>query len=129
MMVTNILSFSHNVLSSVLTKPRPHCSVGGAQDFRTGGRWCDSRLGQYSFPWLMVFIASGFIRLSPLSVVLTKVMYESSQWLGKNIVWITGKRDSRKACMGRCTGCTNMIEILLKMALNNMQSIYQFGQG
>ena len=38
-------------------------------DLRTGGLWFDSRLGQYSFHGLMIVIATGFIPLSPLSVV------------------------------------------------------------
>ena len=44
------------------------------------------QLGQYSFPGLMKVIATGFIPLSPLSIVSTMIMWESSQWLGKNIV-------------------------------------------
>ena len=39
---------------------------------------------------LMIVIANGFFPLSPLSVVSTMVMWESSQWLGKNIVRSTG---------------------------------------
>ena len=35
---------------------------------------------------MVIVIATGFIPLSPLSVVSTLVMWESSQWLGKNIV-------------------------------------------
>ena len=54
------------------------------------GRWFDPQLGQYSFRGLMIAIATGFIPLSPLSVVLTMVMWESSQWLGKNILWSIG---------------------------------------
>ena len=61
-------------------------SVGSVTDLRTGGRWFDPRLGQYSFRGLMVFIATGFIPLSLLSVVSTMGMWESGQWLGKNIV-------------------------------------------
>ena len=41
-----------------------------------------------------------FIPLSPLSVVSTMVMWESSQWLGKNIVQSTGHKNSRKAWIG-----------------------------
>ena len=67
-----------------------HSSVGSIENLRTGGRWFDPQLSQYSFRRLMIVIATGFIPLSPLSVVLTMVMWESSQWLGKNIVWCTG---------------------------------------
>ena len=41
--------------------------------------WFDPRLGQYSFRGLMIVIATGFIPLSPLSVVSKMVMWESSQ--------------------------------------------------
>ena len=68
----------------------PHSSVGSVQDLRTRGRWFDPRLGQYSFRGLMIVIATVVIPLSPLSIVLTMVMWESSQWLGKNIVRSTG---------------------------------------
>ena len=59
-------------------------------DLRTGGRWFDPRHGQYSSRGLMIVIATGLIPLSPLSVVSTMVMWESSRWLGKNIVPSTG---------------------------------------
>ena len=62
-----------------------------AADLRIGGRWFDPRLCQYSFRVLMVIIATGLaIILSLLSVVSKMVMWESSQWLGKNIVRSTG---------------------------------------
>ena len=64
----------------------PHSSVGSVADLRTGGRWFDPRLGQYSFRRLMIVIATALIPLSPLSVVSTTVTWGGSQWLGKNIV-------------------------------------------
>ena len=69
--------------------PPPFGSVGRVPDLRTGCRWFDPWLGQYSFRWLMIVIAAGFIPLShqsPLSIFSTMVMWESSQWLGKNIM-------------------------------------------
>ena len=68
---------------------KPHSSVGSFEDLRAG-RWFDPWLGHYSFRGLIIVIATGFIPLSPLSVVLTMVMWESSQSLGKNIVRCTG---------------------------------------
>ena len=65
---------------------KDHCSVGSIANLRTGGRWIDPRLGHYSFRGLMIVIATGFILLSLLSVVSIMVMWESRQWLGKNIV-------------------------------------------
>ena len=67
-----------------------HSSVGSVADLRIGDLWFDPRLAQYSFQGLMIVIATGFIPLSPLSVVSTMVKWESSQWLGKNIVRSTG---------------------------------------
>ena len=66
----------------------PHSSVGSVYAWRTGGRF--PRLGQYSFRGLMIVIVTGFISLSPMSIVSTMVMWESSYWLGKNIVQSTG---------------------------------------
>ena len=57
-------------------RAEPHSSFGSVEDLRTGGRWFDSLLGQYSFRGLMIVIAAGFIPLSPLSVVSTMVMWE-----------------------------------------------------
>ena len=68
----------------------PHSSVSSVADLRTGDRWFDPWLGQYSLRGFMIVIVTGFIPLSPLSVVTTMVMWESSQWLGKNIVQSTG---------------------------------------
>ena len=73
---------------------------GSVEILRTGGRWFDPRLGQYSFRGFMIVIVTGFIPLSPLSVVSTKVMGESSQWFGNNIVRSTGKKNFRKAWIG-----------------------------
>ena len=64
--------------------PDPGSLVGG------GSRKFDSRLCQYSFPGLIIDTATGFIPISPLSIIFTMVMRESSQWLGKNIQPSTG---------------------------------------
>ena len=63
-----------------------HSSVGSVADLRTGDRLFHPRLGQYSFRGWMIVIATGFIPLSPLSVVSTMVMWKSSHRLGKSIV-------------------------------------------
>ena len=67
---------------------KPHCSVSSIAALRTRGRCFDPRLGQYSFRGLMIVIVTGFIPLSLLSIVSTFVMWESSHWLGKNIVLV-----------------------------------------
>ena len=69
---------------------KPHSSVGSVADLRTRSRWFDPWLGQYSFQGLMIVIATGFIPLSLLPIGLTMVMWESSRWLGKNIVGSSG---------------------------------------
>ena len=77
------LLFNSGMFSQVTHKSRlifklivakPHSSVGSVADLRTGGRWFDPQLGQYSFQGLMIIIATGFIPLSPLSIVLIMVM-------------------------------------------------------
>ena len=43
---------------------------------------------------LMIVIATGFIPLSPMSNFSTIVIWESSQWPGKNVLWRTpGKHE------------------------------------
>ena len=46
----------------------------------------------YIFQGLMIVIATGFIPSSLLSLVVTMVVWENSQWLGKNNTWSTGKK-------------------------------------
>ena len=77
-------------LERKINPAKPHSLVGSVADLRTGGRWFDARLSQYSFRGLMIVIATGCTPLSPLSFVSPMVMWESSQWLGKNIVRNTG---------------------------------------
>ena len=86
-----------NLLHGQVSAAEPHSSVGSVADLRTGGHWFDPRLDQYSFRGLMVVIATGFIPLSLLSVVSTMVMWESSQWFGKNIVRSTGSKDLQES--------------------------------
>ena len=42
---------------------KPHSSVSSDADLRTGGRWFDPRIGQYSFRGLMIVITTGLIPL------------------------------------------------------------------
>ena len=76
----HVSSLTHSPLSHPRRAPlaQPHSSVGSIQHLRTGGCWFDPRLGQYSLRGLMMVFATGFIPLSPLSVVSTMVMWESS---------------------------------------------------
>ena len=59
------------------TVAKPHSSDGSSTDLRTGGHWFDPQLCQYSFPGLMIVIATGFFPLSPLSIFSTIVKWES----------------------------------------------------
>ena len=63
----------------------PHGSVASVQHLRTGGRWFDPRLGQYSCRGLIIVIATGFIPLPSLSIVSTMAMWESSQEVAGSI--------------------------------------------
>ena len=78
---------------------KSHSSVCSVADLRTGGRRFDPRLGQYSFLGFMIFIATGFIP-NRCPFYRQMVMRESSEWLGKDIVRSTGKKNSRKAWIG-----------------------------
>ena len=49
--------FFQKPLTSFLTCTEPHSSVGSIADLRTGGRWFDPLLGQYSFRGLMIATA------------------------------------------------------------------------
>ena len=71
-------------------KAEPHSSIGSVSSLRTGGGWFDHQFGQKDFRGFMIVIATGFIPPLCLSVVSTMDMWESSQWLGKNIVRNTG---------------------------------------
>ena len=84
------LNTMQSINQSLKLAAKPNSSVGRVADLRTGGRGFDPQLGQYSFRGLMIVIATGFIPRSPLSIVLTMAMWESTQWLGKNIVRSTG---------------------------------------
>ena len=62
---------SHNIQIFIETDgAEPHSSVGSVADLRTGGRRFDTRLGQYSFRGLMTVIATGYIPLLLLYVIL-----------------------------------------------------------
>ena len=85
---------------SVSVPAEPIAQSVTAQDLRTGGRCSNPSLGLYSFRGLVIVITTGSIHLSPLSIVSTMFMRESSQWLGKNILQSTDKTNSSKAWTG-----------------------------
>ena len=81
---------------SAFSSAEPHNSVGSVENRRSLVR---SPARPIFFPRIDN-IATGFIPLSPLSIVLTVVMWESSQWFGKNIVLSTGWKNYRKEWIG-----------------------------
>ena len=87
---------------------KPLKLVGSAQDFRTGGRWFDPRLGQYSFRGLMKVTATGFILLSPLSMAWKEYCAE---------YWLKECQES----MDRCSGRREKNEVLLKLFTTQSQ--------
>ena len=74
LLVTSNFSFSHSGFKSFLRQTRKNQGLFG-KGLRTGGCWFDPGLNQYSFRGWMKVIATGFIPLSLLSVVLTMVMW------------------------------------------------------
>ena len=95
---------------------KPNSSVGIIVDLRTGGCWFDPQLGQYSFQGLMIVIVTGFIPLSQLSHV-GKQLVAWKEYCAE--YWSKELQES----MDSCTVCRDITEILLKMALNTIQSI------
>ena len=102
-------------------------SASGIQDLWTGGRWFNPWLGQYSFWGLMRVIAAGFIPLSPLPLF----HWWLSSYVGKRPVawkeycaefWLKECRES----IDRCSGHSNITEILLKTELSIIQSIIHY---
>ena len=89
-----MLFYTVQCISGQVELPSPHSSVISVADMRTRGRWFDPRVGQYSFQGLMIVIATRFIPLLPLSVVSTMAIWESSQWLGNNIVRSAGYKST-----------------------------------
>ena len=61
-------------------------------DLRTGGRWFNPHLGQYSFRGLIIVIVTGFIPLSPLSIVLPIVLWEAASGLERILCGVLVKR-------------------------------------
>ena len=99
------------------SRAKPNSLVGSVADLRTGGRWFDPRLGLYSFRGLMIVIATGFIPLSPLSVVSTRrICGKAASGLQRILCGVLVKRTSER--MDRCTGRPNITEKLLQTALN-----------
>ena len=99
------------------TTAKPHSSVKGVADLRTGGPWFDPQLRQYSFQGLMIVrIHSSF----------TVVRCFDIGYVGKQPVawkeycaeyWLKELQES----MDRCYGSNDITEILLKTALNTIQ--------
>ena len=68
----------------------PQISVGSFTDLRTGGRWFDYRLGQYSFRGLIMVIATGFILSHRCPLFRQWLSGKAASGLKKNIVRSTG---------------------------------------
>ena len=62
--------------------------------------------------YMLPMIATGFIALSPLSLVSTMVMWESSKWLGKNTMWSTGSREPRKHRRSFCDELCQLYHVI-----------------
>ena len=90
----------------------------------TGGHWFDHQFGQYFFWGLMIVIATGFIPLSPLSIVSTMVIWEKKPVAWKEYCMEYRLKELQES-MDKCTGRCNITEKLLKMVLYTLQSINQ----
>ena len=74
----------------------PHSSVGRIAHLRTASRWFDPRLGQYSFRGLMIVIETGFIPLSPLSIISTMIMWEAASGFERLLCGVLVRRTPGK---------------------------------
>ena len=77
-----------------------------------------SQFRHYSLRRLLTAIGIGFVPLSQLSIVSIMVMKESSQWLGKNIMRGTGKKELQES-LDSYTGLCDVTEIVFKTALTH----------
>ena len=99
------------MLSKLTTET--HSSDGSVADLRTGGRWFDLQLDQYSFRGLMKVIATRFIPLSLLSVASTMFMWKKQPVDWKEYCaefWLKELQESRD----RFTDRRDITEIPLK---------------
>ena len=98
-----------------------HSSVGSVADLRTGGRWFDPRPDQYSLRGLVSHCErilssltavhcfdNGYVRKQPVAWKEYCAKY-----------WLKDLQESTD----RCTGRRDTAEILLKTALNIIQSV------
>ena len=105
------------------SSPSSYGSLGSIEDLRTGGRWFEP------LAWPIFFLNVGDShcnRIHPalgFSIFLTIFLWESRQWLGKNIVQSTGLKNSSKVWIS--TLAAAIIEITLETAFNTIQSINQ----
>ena len=99
LLVMSNFPFSHEVFKRLVSQTyknrgliwnsrlaSPSSLVGSLQDFGTVGRRFEADSNE-----------TGFVPLSRVSIVPTMVMWESSQWLGKNILQSTGKKNILEA--------------------------------
>ena len=91
----------------------PYISIGSISDLTTGGRWFDTRLGQYSFRGLMIVTGTRFIPLITVCCFDTGYVEYCAEY------WLKELQES----MDRCTCCHDITEILLKTMLNTIQQL------
>ena len=66
----------------------------------------------------MIVILTGFISLSPLSIVSIIVIWEGSQWLGKNIPGTTSGEKELQKSLDRCTDLCNVTDLKVENDIN-----------
>ena len=70
-------------------------------------------------------LAHSFLTIDNSNCKRTVSIWESSQWLGKNIVWNTGKKEFQEST-DRCTGHHDATEIMLKHETINQSTCLLF---
>ena len=89
----------------------PHSSVGSFADLRTGGRWFDPRLGQYSFQGLMIVMRQDSFLSHHCPLFLQWLCGKAASGLEEYCAkyWLKELQES----MDTCTGHRDITEIHL----------------
>ena len=98
----------------------PYRLLVGVQDLRTGNGWFNPMHNQYSFQGLMTLQQDSFLsHRCPLFLLWLHGKAASAWKEYCSEYWLKDFQDS----MDRCTGHCYITEILLKTALNTIQSV------
>ena len=97
----------HHIIIS--KSAEPNGSVSSIEDMRTGGCWFDSWARPLLFQGLMMVIATGFIPLSPPSIISTMFMLGKQPVAWKEYCWECWVKELQES-IDRSTGCHDITQ-------------------